>query len=101
MTIFFSRIVAAFVLFATLAWIALPAAVFASPRAAHVEGDACPCCDGPAIVGPIMACAGCQAATPADDGLPIPYRTFSPVWTETISTRAAGIDPAPAEPPPR
>lgn len=98
---FFSRIVPAFVLFAALAWIVLPAAVFASPRAAHVEGEACPCCDGPATVGPIVACPGCQAATPVDGGLPISCRTFTAAWIETSDVYVTGLDPAPAEPPPR
>lgn len=99
--VFFSRIVRAFALVAALAWFALPAAVFASPSMSHVEGEACPCCDGLATVGPIMACPGCQAATPADGGPPLPHRTFSSIWIETVSASVAGIDPAPAEPPPR
>jgi hypothetical protein len=96
-----SRIVSAFVLFAAIAWIVLPVAAFAAPKASYAGGEVCPCCDGPATVGPIMACPGCQAATPADDGLPDRDRTFSLAWTETITAGVVGIDPAPAEPPPR
>lgn len=98
---FFSRIVPAFVLFAALAWIVLPTAVFASPRAAPVEGEACPCCDGLATVGPIMACPGCQAATSADGSLQNPDPTFSMAWIETRGAHVTVLDPAPAEPPPR
>lgn len=95
------RIFSAFVLFAAFAWIVLPVAVFAAPAASQAEGEACPCCDGLASVGPIMACPGCQAATPAAGGLPGPARLVSLAWTVTIAARVAGIDPAPAEPPPR
>ena len=95
----FSRFARAFVLFAAVVWIVLPVAVIAAPQASHVE--ACHCCDGPATIGPIMACPGCQAATPADDGLPLHLFTSSFVWTETVAVRVTGIDLGPAEPPPR
>lgn len=98
---FFSRIVQAFVLLAALTWIVLPVAVFASPRTTYVEGDACPCCDGPATVGPIMACPGCQAAIPTDDGLPVRHWALSTAWIRPLSAAFSGINPAPAEPPPR
>jgi hypothetical protein len=96
-----SRIVSAFVLFAALAWIALPGAVFAAPTANPAGGEACPCCDGLASAGPVLACPGCQAATPAEGELPGPARTVSRAWTRTIVAGVAGIEPAPAEPPPR
>jgi len=96
-----SRIFSAFVLFAVLAWIVLPVAVFAAPMANAAEGEACPCCDGLGPAGPIMACPGCQAATPAEGGVPGPARPVSFAWTEAIAARVAGFDPAPAEPPPR
>lgn len=94
----FSRV---FLLFAALIWIVLPVAVIAAPQARQVEGEACPCCDGPATIGPIMACPGCQAATPADNGLPLHRFKSSFAWTETVVVRVTGVDPAPAEPPPR
>jgi len=97
----FSRFGRAFVLFAALVWIVLPVAVIAAPQASHVEGGACPCCDGPAIIAPIMACPGCQAVTPEDDGLPLHLFTSSFAWTETIAARVTGIYPGPPEPPPR
>lgn len=96
-----SRIVSVFVLFAALAWIVQSVAVFAAPAVNLAEGEACPCCDGLAPAGPIMACPGCQAATPAEGGLPGPARPVSLAWTVTIVASVAGIDPAPAEPPPR
>ena len=100
-TAFITRIASAFALIAALTWIVFPAVVFASTSANHVERDACPCCDGAAALGTIIACPGCQAAAPADIGLSIPYRTFSAVWLGVPGATFAGIDPVPAEPPPR
>lgn len=100
-TAFATRIVSAFALVAALTWIVFPAVVFASTSANHVERDACPCCDGAATLGTIIACPGCQAATPEDIGLSIPVRNFSAVWVGASSATFAGIDPVPAEPPPR
>jgi len=96
-----SRILSSIVLFAALAWIVVPVAVFAAPKASHVEGEACPCCDGPATVGPIMACPGCLFAAPADSGLRVPCRTSSTAWNDPITASVTGIDTVPAEPPPR
>lgn len=101
MTAFAARIVSVFALVAALTWIVFPAVVFASTSASHVEGDACPCCDGAATLGTIMACPGCQTAAPADIGLSIPYRSFSAVRLGAPDATFAGIDPVPAEPPPR
>ncbi len=100
-TAFAARIVSAFALVAALTWIVFPAVVFASTSTSHVEGDACPCCDGAAALGTIIACPGCQAAAPADIGVSTPYRTFSAVWLGAPGATFAGIDPVPAEPPPR
>ena len=97
----FSRFALAIVLFTAVVWIILPLAVIAAPQAGHVEGKACPCCDGPAMIGPINACPGCQAATPADDGLQLHPATSSYAWTETAALRFTGIDSGPPEPPPR
>lgn len=97
----FSRIISAFVLFAALAWVALPLAAYAPAKANFDEAEACPCCDAPAALSPIMACPGCQVAAPVNNGLPGPDWTFSPAWTETVTASVTGIDPAPAEPPPR
>ena len=97
----FSRTTLAVVLFAALVWIVMPITVIAATQANHVEGEACPCCDGPATVGPIMACPGCQAATAADGDLPLRLLTISFAWTEASGTRETGIDPGPDEPPPR
>jgi hypothetical protein len=96
-----SRILSSIVLFATLAWIVVPVVAFAAPTASHVEGEACPCCDGPATVGPIMACPGCVVAAPADGGLRLPDRTSSTAWSAPVAVRVTGLDTAPAEPPPR
>jgi hypothetical protein len=96
-----SRILSCIVLFAALAWIVVPVAGFAAPKASHVQGEACPCCDGPATAGPIMACPGCLVAAPADGGLRLPCRTFSAAWNDPIAASVSGIDTVPAEPPPR
>ena len=96
-----SRIISVIVLFAAFAWIALPVAAYASPKVSHGEGETCPCCDAPAALGPIMACPSCQVAAPVNSGLPGPDWTFSLAWTETDTASVTGIDPAPAEPPPR
>ncbi|MFN4014252.1 MAG: hypothetical protein ACK4JB_02875 [Reyranella sp.] len=96
-----SRILSSIVLLATLAWIVVPVAAFAAPKASHVEGEACPCCDGPATVGPIAACPGCLVAAPSEGGLRLPDRTSSAAWNAVMAVRVAGLDTAPAEPPPR
>lgn len=101
MTAFATRILSVFALVAALTWIVFPAVVFASTSASHVQGDACPCCDGAAALGTIIACPGCQAAAPADIGLSIPCRSFSAVWIAAPGARVTGIDPVPADPPPR
>jgi hypothetical protein len=98
---FVARIVSILALVAATLWVALPAAVVASANAAHAESGDCPCCEGQATAASIVACPSCPASTPADGALPLRYITVTAAWLALPATSAAGIDPAPAEPPPR
>ncbi|TAJ84670.1 hypothetical protein [Reyranella sp.] len=98
---FVTRIVSMLALVAAVLWVALPAAVVASANAAHAEGEACPCCEGQATPASIVACPSCPASTPDDGALPLRYMTVTAAWLGLSATSATGIDPAPAEPPPR
>ena len=86
---------------AAVLWVAFPAVVVAAVSPAHSEGDPCPCCDGQAALGAVVACASCQAGTLAGIALPIRESVVTEAWRGTMTASAMGIDPAPAEPPPR
>ena len=98
---FATRIVSALAVVAALVWMAVPGVVMASANLAHVEGEACPCCDGQAALGAIVACPGCQAGTQAGNTLSIPFRTVTAAWLSDAADAVTGIDLRPAEPPPR
>lgn len=96
-----ARIVSTVALVAAVLWIALPAIVVASASAAHAESGDCPCCEAQATAASIVSCPSCSAGTPEGGGLPLRYMTVTAAWLATPATSATGLDPAPAEPPPR
>ena len=96
-----TRILSTLALVAAVLWVAFPAVVVASANPAHMEGEPCPCCEGQAALGGIIACPGCQVGTPAEAVLPLADLTVTTAWLGAVTTSATGIDPAPAEPPPR
>lgn len=96
-----ARIVSTVALVAAVLWIALPALVVASANAAQAEGGDCPCCEAQAAATGIVACPSCPAGTPDEGALPLRCTTVAAAWFALSPASVAGIDPAPAEPPPR
>ena len=101
MIILARRILSTLALVAAALWVAFPAVVVASATPAHVEGDPCPCCDGQATLGGVIACPACQVGTSAEAAVPVPAFTVTTAWMGAVTDQATGINPAPAEPPPR
>ena len=98
---FVTRIAATLALLAAGFWVALPAVVVASTPPAHAERAPCSCCEGQAALGGIIACASCQVGVPADSAPPVRQAIVTAAWLNGATTLVPGIDPAPAEPPPR
>jgi hypothetical protein len=82
-------------------WVVLPAAVALSANAAQSESEPCSCCHDQPALGGIVACPGCQVGAIAESALPVSPVTYAAAWFDVLSVRTSGIDPAPAEPPPR
>jgi len=100
--VFVARVVSTVALAVAVLWVALPAIVVASASAAHAQGDDCPCCEVQAATAGIVACPSCPAGTPDDGALPLRYIAGVAAWLVlSPALSATGIDPAPAEPPPR
>jgi len=96
-----ARLLSTLALVAAVLWAAFPAVVVASVTPAHTESEPCPCCEGKAALGGVIACPGCQVGTPVEAALPVPALAVTKAWLGTLTAFAAGIDPHPAEPPPR
>ena len=96
-----TRVLSTLALVAAVLWVAFPAVVVASASPAHVEGEPCPCCEGQAALGAVIACPACQVGTPEETALPIPRLAVTTAWLGVTTASVTGIDPAPAEPPPR
>lgn len=96
-----ARIVSTVALVAAVLWIASPALVLASANAAQAEAGDCPCCEAQIAATGIVACPSCPAGTPDEGALPLRYSTAAAAWLAMSPASVAGIDPAPAEPPPR
>ena len=96
-----TRVLSCLALLAAVSWVALPAIVVAAAPAAQIEGEACPCCEGKAALGAILACPGCQAGIAAEAGLAAPQTFTSVAWLIYPATTGTGVEPSPAEPPPR
>lgn len=95
-----ARLTSCLALIATMLWVAVPAVVVAAASPAQVEGEACPCCDGLAALTSAVACPGCQAA-PSGAALPIRHSVVTAAWLGGVDITGTGIEPMPAEPPPR
>jgi len=96
-----TRFLSCLALLAAMLWVALPAVVVAAAAPAEIEGEACPCCEGKAALGAILACPGCQAGIAAEGELAAPQTFTNAAWLIGPSTTGTGIEPTPAEPPPR
>jgi len=96
-----ARFLSCLALLAAMLWVALPAVVVAAAAPVQTEGEACPCCDGKAALGAILACPGCQAGIAAESGLAALPTITTVAWLTFPSTTGTGIEPSPAEPPPR
>jgi len=93
-----TRILSTLALVATVLWVAFPAIVVAAANPAH---EPCSCCEGQAALGGVIACPACQVGTPAETALPVAALAVTVAWLGVMTASATGIDPAPAEPPPR
>jgi len=93
-----NRILSTLALMAAVLWVAFPAVVVAAANPAH---EPCSCCEGQAALGGVIACPACQVGTAAETALPVAILAVTPSWPGVIDTSATGIDPIPAEPPPR
>lgn len=82
-------------------WLAVPAAVVAAATPAHTENVPCSCCEGQAALGGAVACPSCQVGVPAGNEMPVRHASVTAAWPGSAAMGADGIDPAPAEPPPR
>jgi hypothetical protein len=96
-----TRIAATLALLAAGFWVALPVVVVASTTSAHAESTPCACCEEQAALGGIIACVSCQVGVPAESAPPVRHAAVTAAWLNGATTLAPGIDPAPAEPPPR
>jgi len=96
-----TRVLSCLALLAAVSWVALPAIVVAAAPAAQTAGEACPCCDGKAAFGAILACPGCQAGIAAEGVRAAPQMFTNTAWLIGPSTTGSGVEPTPAEPPPR
>jgi hypothetical protein len=96
-----TRILSSLALLAAMLWVALPAVVVAAATPAQIEGEACPCCEGKAALGAILVCPGCQAGIAAESGLAALQSFTNAAWLVGPPAIVTGIEPVPAEPPPR
>jgi hypothetical protein len=95
-----TRLLRCIALLAALAWVAFPAVIVAGASAAGMQSEPCPCCDGKATTGAVIACPGCQVGMPAV-AASAPRAAVAVAWTALPGIRFTGTDPTPAEPPPR
>lgn len=91
------RLVSCLALLSAFQWSTVPAGAVASAA----QDTSCPCCDGKAAVGAILACPGCQPAAPAGIAAPSPRPVILSRWAVPVAAELSGLPAAPAEPPPR
>jgi hypothetical protein len=96
-----TRFLSRLALLAAMLWVTLPAVIVAAAAPTQIEGDACPCCEGKAALGAILACAACQAGIAGEGTLAAPQTFISAAWLIGPATTGTGVEPSPAEPPPR
>lgn len=101
MVAFVTRFVATLALLAAAFWVTLPAVVVASATPAHAENAPCSCCEGQAALGGGVACVSCQVGVPAEGMLPCRHAIVTAAWSNYVVMGTTGLNPAPAEPPPR
>ena len=98
---FFSRFLAILAFVAAGLWVALPAVVVTAVTPAHAEGVPCSCCDEQPAIGGGVACPGCQVGVPTGSAWPASHLVVTAAWSANVATETTGVDPVPAEPPPR
>lgn len=97
----FSRFLAILALVAAGLWVALPAVAVTTVTPAHAEGVPCSCCDEQPAIGGGVACPGCQVGVPTGSARPPRHLFVSAAWSVHVASETTGLDPLPAEPPPR
>ena len=98
---FFTRFLATLAFVAAGLWVALPAAVVTTVTPAHAEDVPCSCCDEQPAIGGGVACPGCQIGVPTGSASPPSHLVVTAAWSVRVTTETTGVDPVPAEPPPR
>lgn len=98
---YFTRIFATLAFVAAGLWVALPAVVVTTVTPAHAEGVPCSCCDEQPAMGGGIACPGCQVGVPTGSAWPPSHLVVTAAWSVRVATETTGVDPVPAEPPPR
>ena len=94
-----SRLMACLGLVSTLLWVAAPAVAAAWPTS-H-KSDSCACCDMADAVVDGIGCPGCQAAPAEQAAAPASWLVASFAWSSRAPAVFDGIEPQPADPPPR
>lgn len=98
---FFTRFLATLAFVAAGLWVVLPAVVGTTATPAHAEGVPCSCCDEQSAIGGGVACPGCQVGVPTGSAWPPSHLVVTAAWSVHVATQTTGVDPVPAEPPPR
>lgn len=98
---FVTRLAAILALLTAGFWVALPVVIVASTMPAHAESAPCACCEEQQALNSVIACVSCQIGVSAESALPVRHDVITAAWRGGPTTLASGIDPAPAEPPPR
>lgn len=98
---FFTRFLATLAFVAAGLWVALPAVVVTTVTPAHAEGVPCSCCDEQPAIGGGVACPGCQVGVLTGSAWPPSNLVITAAWSVHVATETTGVDPVPAEPPPR
>ncbi len=95
-----ARLLSILALVATVLWAAFPAVVVAAANPAAGQAEPCSCCDHAALAS-VVACPGCQVGELPGRPLEVRPVGVATPWLAAAPAAATGVDPAPAEPPPR
>lgn len=98
---FFKRSLAILAFVAAALWVVLPAVVMTTVTPAHAEGVPCSCCDEQPAIGGGVACPGCQVGVPTGSVRLSRNMVATAAWSVHVASETTGLDPLPAEPPPR
>lgn len=96
---FSTRFLATLAFVAAGLWVVLPVVTMATP--AHAESVPCSCCDEQPAIGGGVACPGCQVGVPTGSVWPPSRLVVTAAWSVHVAPETTGVDPVPAEPPPR